>query len=694
MIELFENIVHKLIESDEPHRKSFIFDPMEQFHEDRTDDVGIATSLNAAFLITLAGRRHPEHDRARNYLNLMLDSSEWGGVARFYIEGLHMIQNEIQTISRDNPDFVSRLKVLSQWVSHGENLRRIEETTEKLWLVFCPEATGIKGHRQESVKALQKKRTVTITQMNPTSITDPIRQILFTSNVLLTVPPSNISINRMPFSDQLKERLTKALSESQLYWYDHPIQMGVEQEKNEILYGLRSLDAAIEFERVRRNSNGDSTVVCLLSASVTHRGLKDIVRMYLEEEFSLAGTLKNIDVYAFTEADTDRIIGEVLAPAAKHYFGRDDGDEHFSIFGVDGEYGRHYSFLKGISAFWQCFIDREIRATFKIDLDQVFPQEDLVEETDSSAFEHLMTPLWGAMGMDSDGQNVELGMIVGALVNERDACNSIFCPDVTFPNHELSPDEYIFFSVLPQALSTEAEMMTRYGTRILDGNEKCIQRIHVTGGTNGILIDSLRRHRPFTPSFIGRAEDQAYIFSTFPSLGTKLAYVHKDGLIMRHDKEAFAQEAIHSAYVGKLVGDYIRILLFSAYARLLTNHIHELKERVGPFTGCFISDIPNTVVHLRFAMKAGSLFCDGLCNQGVEFIKNGAMRITDTLEFIQGENSRMKYQYEKERLGWNLYYDTLSALEYALKRKDKFALTLQKKALDVINNCLVRFGTE
>ncbi|MDY7033905.1 MAG: hypothetical protein SVY10_18580 [Thermodesulfobacteriota bacterium] len=693
MIEHLENIVHKLIESDEPHRKSFIFNPLEQFREDRTDDVGIATTLNAAFLIALAGRRHPEYDRARNYLNLMLDSSEWGGVARFYLEGLHMIQNEIHAISRDNPDFLSRLRALSQWVSHGENLRKIEETTEKLWSFFCPEATGIKGHIQESVKALQKKRTVTITQMNPTPITDPIHQVLFTSNVLLTVPPSTISINSLPFSDQLKERLTKAMSESQLYWYDHPIQIGVEQEKNEILYGLRNLDAAVEFECVRGNLNGDSTLNCLLSASVTHRRLKDVVRMYLEEELSLTGTLKNINVYVFTEADTDRIIGEVLAPAAKHYLGRDDADEQFNMFGVDGEYGRHYSFLKGISAFWQCFIDRKIRATFKIDLDQVFPQEDLIEETDSSAFEHLMTPLWGGRGVDSDGQYVELGMIAGALVNERDVCNSIFCPDVTFPERKLSPDEYIFFSVLPQALSTEAEMMTRYGTSILDGNEKCIQRIHVTGGTNGILIDSLRRHRPFTPSFIGRAEDQAYLFSTFPNPGTKLAYVHKDGLIMRHDKEAFAQEAIHSAYVGKLVGDHVRILLFSAYARLLTNHIHELKEKVDPFTGCFISDIPNTVVHLCFALKAGSLFCDGLCNQGVEFIKNGAMRITDTLEFIQCENNRMKHQYEKERLGWNLYYDTLSAFDDALKREDKFALTLQKKALDVVNNCLVRFGT-
>ena len=126
------------------------------------------------------------------------------------------------------------------------------------------------------------------------------------------------------------------------------------------------------------------------------------------------------------------------------------------------------------------------------------------------------------------------------------------------------------FSQLPQALSTQAEMMTRYGgDRGIDGVNECIERIHVTGGTNGILVESLKRHRPFTPTFIGRAEDQAYIFSTFFNRCERLAYVHKDGLIMRHDKESFAKEAIKSAHISKLIGDYIRILYFSAYARII-----------------------------------------------------------------------------------------------------------------------------
>ncbi|MEA3347264.1 MAG: hypothetical protein U9Q21_04160, partial [Candidatus Auribacterota bacterium] len=276
--------------------------------------------------------------------------------------------------------------------------------------------------------------------------------------------------------------------------------------------------------------------------------------------------------------------------------------------------------------------------------------------------------------------------------NKRDINKSLFTPDVKFPNRALHPDEYIFFSMLPQALSTEAEIMTRYITKKLDGKKTCIQRFHITGGTNGILIDSLRRHRPFTPSFIGRAEDQAYIFSVLTNADKKLAYVHKDGLIMRHDKEAFAQEAIRCAHIGKLIGDYIRTLYFPTYVKALTENVDNIKNLVDPFTGCFISRIPTTVVYLRFGLKAASFFSAGKNEEGFEFITNGVQRITAALNFISGENNELKQQYEKERLGWNLYYDTLAAVERALQKNDSFALELRRKAKKIIGQCLIRFN--
>jgi hypothetical protein len=460
-----------------------------------------------------------------------------------------------------------------------------------------------------------------------------------------------------------------------------------DQDRDEVVYGLRGLEVAFAFEKSRGNMAKDAKIPCLLSVSVTHRGLERIAREYIQQQLARLGPLKSTRVYIFTEADTQRIVEQILAPAAERYLQRGQAREILAVFGVDGEYGRHYSFLKAIAAFWSVFIQPAVRATFKIDLDQVFPQEALVRETGASAFEHLRTPLWGARGIDSDGQPVELGMIAGALVNQRDIHRSLFTPDVPFPDRELSPDEHIFFNVLPQALSTETEMMTRYATGRLDGKTRCLQRIHVTGGTTGIRVESLRRHRPFTPSFIGRAEDQAYILSVFDSSSPRLAYVHKDGLIMRHDKGTFAWEAVQSAQVGKLVGDYVRILYLSAYAQAASDDIVKLKEHLYPFTGCFISRIPITVVYLRLALKAASFFATRRDKEGLELVNIGARRITKAVDFLRGSVESLKRQYEKERIGWNLYYDVLSCVESALGNGDGFALDLRRRATKLTEQC-------
>ena len=692
MNEYLESIIATLIRQGVGANSFLGFDPAEQIAKPLTKDLDIARALNSAFLIVLAGKTHPSFARAKDLLNHISEKPEWSNIASFYLKGVGLIQDEIEGACKEHPGFANRLKNLSSWLSKNQGPLRNEETAESMWALFFPEGHGVRAHRSELIEALRAKRKVTITSLNTAPITDPARQILFTSNVLLTLPATTKSPYELPVSPELREQLVQVSHEPQLHWYDHPIQIGVDPKKNEVLHGLRGLDEALEFERSRGNMAPNAKVTCILSVSVTHRGLQGMAKKYLEEEFHRSARLKNLDAYVFTEADTRFILDDILAPAAAHYLDCRDAKEHLAMFGVDGEYGRHYSFLKAVAAFWSILIQPAIRATFKIDLDQVFPQKELVEQSGASALEHFMTPLWGARGLDSRGRPVELGMIAGALVNEADIAKSLFTADVPFPNRALAPDEFIFYSPLPQALSTEAEIMTRYNTDKLNGRSSCMQRIHVTGGTNGILIDSLRRYRPFTPSFIGRAEDQAYILSIFPNPDTKLAYAHKDGLIMRHDKGAFAQEAIDAASTAKLIGDYNRILYFSAYGRALTNDIAGVKDLIDPFTGCFVSRIPITVVYLRFTFKAASLFVEGQSDRELDFIRLGANRITAALDFIYGENSRLADQYEKERFGWNLYYDTLSAIEHGMEEGDKYALDLQKKAQRIIRQCAIDFS--
>lgn len=690
----FQSVIQALFQDKTGPLPFTVLNAIYEFQTTPEDNSGTARRINAAFFILLMGSNHPLYENAERFLFKMKADPDWKDTAKFYLSGKETVKNEIKELCLKDPGFAASLKKLSEYVNDPENLAKNEpasETSEMLHSVFFPEATNIQHSRRERVEELRSRRTVTITKLNTSPITNPVKEILFTSNVLLTIPSASTSYDELPLSDELKKELQAAAKEPQVFWYDHPIQIGVEPDKNEILYGLKGLDQAVEFEKSRggaddgRHEGEKLTVV--LSVSVTHKGLQKIAGQYIKEELTRAGGLKNIDVYFFTESDTRRIVDEVLLPFRNKHMNQVSEDECIGVFGVDGEYGRHYSFLKAIAAFWQVCITQNIKATFKIDLDQVFPQEELVAESGSSAFEHLMTPLWGAKGTGSDGLPVDLGLIAGALVNEKDIRKSLFTPDVTFPERELSLDEYIFFNALPQALSTEAEMMTRYENGLLDGKSACIQRVHVTGGTNGILVDTLRSYRPFTPSFIGRAEDQAYIMSVVLKQDVTPAYVHKDGLIMRHDKEAFAQEAIQQAHIGKLIGDYIRILNYSAYAKALAGTITKLKNILDPFTGCFISRIPLTIVYLRFAVKAASFFISGNKQQGFDFIKDGIPRINAALRFTQGSPPPLKQQYEKERFEWNDYYDILSKLEAALRQDDPFALELQKKAQDIMGQC-------
>ncbi len=665
-----------------------------QFSIGEEDNVSIARNLNAAFLVLLCGETHLLYNDAFQYMENLEKHSYWKEMVHYYKEGVRLINSEIAGRSNDSETFEKELNDLSVWVDDPGRTTGRGGAVEKFRGLFFPEGESLNEDRLAGIAKLRAKRKIRVSRLNPSPVTEPAKEILFSSNILLTVPSVSRDIEGLDVCPSLKKILKEVVKEDQIYWYDHPVPIGVPHENNEVLYGLEGLDRAVGFEKERGIISAEDRVICLLSVSVTHKGLQGIVKEYLEDELKKEKNIRHLDVYVFTEADTIRMIEDVIIPAAGRYSGTKEYGSLYEVLGVDGEYGRHYSFLKAVSAFWQVLVDPNIKGTFKIDLDQVFPQEELVAQSGSSAFEHLMTPLWGAEGVDSDGNNVELGMIAGALVNQKDIADGIFTPDVRFPEGDISADEIVFFSKLPQALSTEAEMMTRYDKDEYDGEKSCIQRIHVTGGTNGITIDALRKYRPFTPTFIGRAEDQAYILSILFKGDWRLRYVHKDGLIMRHDKEAFAAEAIKMAASGKLIGDYIRTLMFSYYAEALPWPIEDIKDAIDPFTGCFVSKIPLTVVYLRFSLKlALSLNQDTKeknC-EGLELGLSGIKRLHETIQKLTRTNFLID-QFNKERQGWDLFYDALDNTEAGIKVGDSFALELKDKAAAIIDNCRIKLS--
>ncbi len=538
---------------------------------------------------------------------------------------------------------------------------------KRLWSVFSHEAQSLKisdivntsekeNAALTTIKMLREKRKVRVSTNYTKPLCNIANELVFTSNILLTLPKEE-DIEKLPLSEKNKEKIRKiCTNEKQRYWYDHPIPFGVSREADELIYGLRGLSDALKFEKDRGTVEDNAVLTVILSVSVTHTSLSSIAREYLQSHIAKE-CFEGIAVYVFTEEDACYIAQNLEAVT-------DINNGITQVFGVDGRYGRHYSFLKAITAVWNVCVDNAVRATFKIDLDQIFPQDNLVKETGKSAFEHLATKLWGANGVDSNGESVHLGMIAGALVNEADIHKGLFTPDVNFPKDEKLSAEELFFPRLPlMAISTRAEMMTRYGANAdVDGEHECIQRVHVTGGTNGILVDALRSYRPFTPSFIGRAEDQAYLLSVHAiKEKPRLSYVHAAGLLMRHDKAAFASEAIHAAKHGSFVGDLLRSLLFSYYAESLPEKLEYAKEHFAPFTSCFISDIPICFIMGRLVLSLANLVSQNKTQDAQIQLDIASRELIKELEADSA--TRIATQYQHERSAWNAFYDTLDIIE-------------------------------
>ena len=579
-------------------------------------------------------------------------------------------------------------QALAQETAHGALLG---EQPERLWDLFFPEAVFLSEDPEEQITLLRDRRRVRVTAPPRHPITDPARELLFTSNALLTLPFSDESPE---FSDpELRRRVENVQSEPQKFWYDHPIPLGVSAEANEVLYGLKGLAAALAVERQRGTAAAGQPVRVALSISVTHEGLRSPAGEWLRSVFAHEAreSLEGLEVYGFTEDDTLAMV-DLLTP-----FLNDPAERELlqEVFGVDGEYGRHYSFLKALPALWSVLAAPEIRGTFKLDLDQVFSQEKLLEDTGATAFELFAAPLWGAQAIDAEGNPIELGMIAGALVNEADIGKGLFTPDIPWPESIPTGEDLLFYKQRPMAVSTRAEMMTRYsgqregtgtskGTPVdasagmPDGKTEALHRIHVTGGTNGIRIDSLRRHRPFTPTFVGRAEDQAYILSVLGSGGEtatappemrRLAYLHQPGLIMRHDKAAFAGQAVAAGKAGSYVGDLVRTLVFSDYASFLSGTPAEsatIKTQLDPFTGCFITPTPLTSIALRLALH--TVDTDRGSTEAREAILNlAAQRLPSEIDRPRGPDGELARQWHRERRGWDVFYNALDRIE-ALQR--------------------------
>lgn len=576
----------------------------------------------AALLVALCGSSHPRFEDAIDLLG-----REEGEFGSFFLAALENVHRELTFAAANYPDLLDELQAAAEVGPVVDEAAAYD----LVWRVMFPAGVGLSEDWEGAVTRLRARRRVEIMELNPDPITDPLREVLLTANVL-------VSPDGIPAPPD--------------HWYDHPIPLDVDPTDNELAHGLRRLDAAVAFE-LARNPQWHGPVNVALSVSSTHDGLENQGRALVEQVVARIEALPNLRVFVFDETSTRRL-WDVMSPTSA------GADTTLPVFGVSGPYGRHYSFLKAIAAVWSVCIDTEVRATFKIDLDQSFPQSNLLAETGQTAFEHLTTQRWGARGRSSTGQDLDLAMIAGGLVNAGDVEKSIFTPDIDLVPPGSSPEHVVFFSRLPQVLSTEAEIVSRYDSADVDGVAFAQERVHVTGGTNGILVAGLRRWRLFTPSVFGRAEDQAYLVS---GLGgeSRPAYVHEPGLIMSHDKAQLIPGLIERGAGSKHIGDLLRTGLFSKYVTAA----HE--RLLDPFTGCFVSRLPLTVTTLRFALRA--LDPEQTEAAAMDYMTEGIRRLRN----VDGIVADLDNIVSSERREWNVFYDSLDAIETGLVSGDGWA---------------------
>jgi hypothetical protein len=567
----------------------------------------------------------PQNDLQQLLSSILKDKVENSDLTEDYKKIADFYQKSRKRAGAEKEKFLERLD--------SENLKLDEISSLELAEAFFPEHKL--NYSQKTIENLREQRKLKINKLNDNQIEDPFAEILFASNILLTMPADFNKVN-----PTLREKLNE--SEKQQYFYDHPIPLDIDDQKNEIIYGLKHLNQAVKAET-------DQRLDLLLSISVTHPSINKIAREYIESKLENI-ELEHLNIYLFTENESEKLLEEFILPFISDGIKASDLK---STVGAAGSYGRHYSFLKAVALWWQKYINSDLKATFKIDLDQVFDQQKLKEETGHYAFENFKSPLWGARAVDSQGRRVELGMIAGQLVNDSDIEKSIYELDIKRPKAELKYDQYIFFKAKPQYISTAAEMGYRADSKI-----DTILRYHVTGGTNGILIKALKKYKPFCPTFIGRAEDQAYLLSVLfeEHDSSYLRYYHQDGLIMRHDKKSFIGTEIKNSKISKLIGDYERIIIFSHYVRNILNDYQRLREELFPFTAAFISQIPVLLIYYRSILKAYQL-AESDENQALDFLTELTERLEDIYNKVDQNYYQQRFLLEKKV--WNEYYQIL-----------------------------------
>jgi hypothetical protein len=121
--------------------------------------------------------------------------------------------------------------------------------------------------------------------------------------------------------------------------------------------------------------------------------------------------------------------------------------------------------------------------------------------------------------------------------------------------------------------------------------------------------------------------------------------------------------------------------------------VEQIKDIIDPFTGCFVSYIPFTVVSLRLALEGASFFKDGKPNEGFDLLQMGTNRLHEIIKKLSETSNPLREGLRKEKKAWNIFYDLLDKVEEGLERGDPFALELKEKAKELMKTSEIDLRT-
>ena len=86
----------------------------------------------------------------------------------------------------------------------------------------------------------------------------------------------------------------------------------------------------------------------------------------------------------------------------------------------------------------------------------------------------------------------------------------------------------------------------------------------------------------------------------------------------------------------------------------------------------------------QYACYFNPFFQNSRNEEGMQLIQIGSRRLQHALEFAFGDDKRLHKQVQRERIGWNHYYEILEAVYQDLLKNDPFALEMHQKAQNLI----------